>query len=111
VDKVMLKIVLVSAPRDKAEGIARKLLEERLAACVNILPAVESLYWWEGRIQKDAEALLILKVPTANVPALLEGVGSWHPYQVPEVLVLDIAQGHGPYIASALREGSRTEKS
>ncbi len=90
-------VVFITAPRGKGKEIARKLLEERLAACVNIAQ-VSSLYWWEGRIEEGEEDLLIVKTREDAVDKLIEFVRRVHPYQVPEVLVLPVSKGIKEYI-------------
>ncbi len=92
-------VVLVTAPSaDKAAEIARTLVEEQLAACGNILPGLRSIYRWEGKVQDEPEALLILKTRANLFEALRARVVALHPYQVPEVLRLDVAAGHLPYL-------------
>jgi periplasmic divalent cation tolerance protein len=90
-----LRLVLCNAPPDRAEEIARAVLDPRLAACVNIVPGVVSLYWWEGAIQRDAESTLLIKTTADLVPALTAALLAAHPYAVPEVLALPIAAGEG----------------
>jgi periplasmic divalent cation tolerance protein len=92
-------VVLVTAPSaDKAAEIARTLVEEQLAACGNVLPTVRSIYRWEGKVHDEPEALLILKTRANLFEALRERIVALHPYQVPEVLRLDVAAGHLPYL-------------
>ena len=92
-------VVLVTAPSaDKAAEIARTLVEEQLAACGNVLPTVRSIYRWEGKVQDEPEALLILKTRANLFEALRARIVALHPYQVPEVLRLDVAGGHLPYL-------------
>ncbi|MFW6080226.1 MAG: divalent-cation tolerance protein CutA, partial [Gemmatimonadota bacterium] len=74
------------------------LVEERVVACGNILPALTSIYRWGGEVERDQEALVVLKTTTAAVPELLERVPALHPYDVPEVLVLPVDAGHAPYL-------------
>jgi periplasmic divalent cation tolerance protein len=93
-------VVLVTAPdADKAAAIARALVEERLAACGNVLPAIRSIYRWEGKVNDDAEALLVLKTTRARFPALRDRVLALHSYQVPEVLALPVEAGSDAYLA------------
>ncbi len=93
------RVVLVSAPSaDKAAEIARILVEEKLAACGNVVPGVRSIYRWEGKLCDDAEALLVLKVPAARVQQLSDRVVQLHPYDVPEVVALRIEGGNERYI-------------
>lgn len=92
-------LVLVTAPSaDKASELARTLVEEQLAACGNVLPGVRSIYRWEGKVHDEPEALLILKTRAALFEPLRERIVSLHPYQVPEVLRLDVSAGHLPYL-------------
>lgn len=74
--------VYITAPRDAAEGIARELVDERLAACVNVVPC-ESTYWWEDAVHEDDEAILFAKTTDAAYEALLDHVLDVHPYDVP----------------------------
>jgi periplasmic divalent cation tolerance protein len=92
------RVVLMTAPRGrKAEALARGLVAERLAACVNLAPVV-SRYRWEGRLRRDEECLLVVKTSRAKWPALKRWVGKNHPYAVPEVLALEVSDGAGPYL-------------
>ena len=92
-------LVLVTAPADAGPELARKLVEERLAACVNQIPGVRSVYRWEGKVVEDEEVLLVIKTTEERLAALMKRVPELHPYQVPEVLALPVAQGHPPYLA------------
>ena len=93
-------VVLVTAPSaEQAAELARALVEERLAACGNVLPGVRSVYRWEGSVREDAEALLVLKTTRARLEALRERVLALHPYQVPEVLALAVEAGSAAYLA------------
>ncbi len=92
-------VVLVTAPTaDKAAEIARALVEEGLAACGNVVPGLRSIYRWEGKVHDEPEALLILKSRAPLFEALRERVVAVHPYQCPEVLRLDVEEGHAPYL-------------
>lgn len=93
-------MVLVTAPSaEVAAGLARTLVEERLAACGNVLSEVRSIYWWEGAVREDAEALLVLKTTRARLDALRDRVLALHPYGVPEVLALPVEAGSADYLA------------
>jgi periplasmic divalent cation tolerance protein len=93
-------VVLVTAPSaEKAAELARALVDERLAACGNVVPGLRSIYRWEGRVQDDAEALLVLKTTRARFEALRDRVVALHPYQVPEVLALPVEAGSAAYLA------------
>lgn len=92
-------VVLVTAPTpEKAAEIARTLVEEKLAACGNVVPGIRSIYEWEGKLCDDAEALLILKVPAKRVQELSDRVVALHPYDLPEVVALRIEGGNEKYI-------------
>jgi periplasmic divalent cation tolerance protein len=93
-------VVLVTAPTpDRAAEIARALVEERLAACGNVVPGIRSIYRWEGKVQEDAEALLVLKTTRARFDALRDRVLALHPYEVPEVIALPVEAGSARYLA------------
>ena len=95
-----VRVVLVTCPHaEAAAGLARTLVEERLAACGNILPGLRSIYRWEGEVQDEPEVLLLLKTTAARFEALRERVVALHPYEVPEVLSLAVDAGHAPYLA------------
>jgi periplasmic divalent cation tolerance protein len=94
-----VRTALVTAPDARsAESMARALVEERLAACVNVIPGLVSVYRWEGEVQRDQEALMILKTTESRMAALRERVIQLHPYEVPEVLVLNVVDGHEAYL-------------
>ena len=94
-----LLTVFVTAPdAEVAERLGRTLVEERLAACVNIVSDVLSVYRWEGEVQRDAEALLIVKTTADALAALEARTVELHPYTVPEVIALPVVGGHGPYM-------------
>ena len=92
-------VVFVTAPdQDQARNIADAVLNARLAACVNIVPQLRSLYWWEGKIQDDTEVLCIMKTTRDKFAALAEAVRAAHSYEVPEIIALPIVDGHEPYM-------------
>lgn len=94
-----VRVVLITAPdAAAAEKLARALVEERLAACVNVLPGVHSFYRWEGSVQDDAELLLVAKTRAERVGALAARVKELHPYDVPEVLELPATGGSQTYL-------------
>jgi len=100
----VLTIVLSTAPADAAPTIAQQIVTERLAACCNIVPRVESYYWWEGKVTHDAEALMIFKTPDDRVADLTRRLQEVHPYEVPEILVLNVASGLEAYLSWACAE-------
>ncbi|XP_043204908.1 divalent-cation tolerance protein CutA-like [Amphibalanus amphitrite] len=95
-----LSVVYVTAPSDEvARRLATLLVQERrLAACVNIVPAVTSVYEWEGEVHHDNEVLLIIKARAESVPELAAAVRQSHPYDCPEVLALPVLGGSEPYL-------------
>jgi periplasmic divalent cation tolerance protein len=94
--KVLL--VLSTCPREKAAAIAEALVSGRFAACVNVMDRVESFYWWEGKLNRDAESLLFIKTAPDRLEALRGEIVRIHPYQVPEVVAVPIGEGHAPYL-------------
>ncbi len=92
------RVILSTAPAERAGGIARSLVQERLAACVNVIPAVLSVYRWEGRVQTDEEVLLVMKSVARRVDDLVSRLLELHPYDVPEVLVLPVDGGSARYL-------------
>lgn len=89
--------VFCTAGPDQAEAIARALVEERLAACVNF-SRVRSCYIWEGRLSCDDEALLIIKTKRSQFEPLQKRILELHSYAVPEIIALQIIEGHQPYL-------------
>lgn len=91
--------VFVTVPSmEVGKKIAGALLEDRLAACVNIHREITSMYWWKEKIQEEPESLLIIKTKLALFEALEKKVKENHPYEVPEVIALPIVTGSKPYI-------------
>ena len=90
-----------------AETLARTLVEEGLAACVNVIPGMRSIYRWEGALQDDSEVMLVIKSQRKRSQALAARIKDLHPYELPEVLVLPVSGGSVPYldwIATETRE-------
>lgn len=92
-------VVFITAPPDKAAELGRALVEARLAACANIVPAIRSIYRWQGELCDDEEALLVIKSRADRLPRLRDKVTALHPYEVPEVIALPIVAGHPPYLS------------
>ena len=93
-------VVLTTLPSpEKAAEIAKILVEERLAACVNILPAVRSIYRWQDGIQDESETLAIAKTTADRAEALHGRLLKLHPYKTPEIIALPVSGGHAPYLA------------
>jgi periplasmic divalent cation tolerance protein len=91
-------VVLCTFPDlDQARQIGAALVERQVAACVNLLPGVESIYRWQGRIERAGEVLAVIK--TTRYPELEEVLQEMHPYEVPEILGLSVAAGLPAYLA------------
>ena len=84
---------------DEAARLAQELVSRRLAACVNVVPGVRSFYWWDGQVQDDGEVLLVIKTRVELLPQLEAALRELHSYEVPEFLVLPIADGSAAYLA------------
>lgn len=84
---------------DAANALAHEAVVRRLAACVNILPAVASVYRWEGRVVSETESTLLIKTTRECVPALKAFIEESHPYDTPELIILDVTDGLPPYLA------------
>lgn len=96
--------MLITAPdRESGVKMARRLLERRLAACVNIAP-VSSMYWWEGKIEESSEVLLVVKTTSERLGDLIREVRAIHPYKVPEIIALPITAGLADYLDWVRRE-------
>ncbi len=92
-------VVLVTAPSaEKAAQMARTVVEERLAACVNVVPGLRSIYRWEGQVQDEPEVLMVVKTRAEAFERLRARIASLHPYSCPEVIALPVVAGHGPYL-------------
>ena len=105
------KIVVLTAcgSTEEAERIARALVEKKLAACVNILPAVRSLYRWQGAVEDETEILLAIKSSRALFDELQAEIGKMHSYEVPEVIAIPIVDGAGGYLGWMDRELAKRE--
>ncbi|MDQ3280562.1 MAG: divalent-cation tolerance protein CutA [Acidobacteriota bacterium] len=110
--KPVLVLTTVGA-NDDARGLARALVEARVAACVNIVPRIDSIYRWRGNIEEDGEQLLLIKTSDARVDALREALMQRHPYEVPEFVVVPIGATSDAYgawvLASVAAEGEEAE--
>jgi periplasmic divalent cation tolerance protein len=95
-----VRVVLITVPdAETGAALGRSLVEERLAACVNVVPGVRSLYRWEGRVHDDGEALLVVKTRADRSAALAARIRDLHPYELPEVLELPAVGGSEAYLA------------
>lgn len=92
-------LVVTNCPDEaSANAIALAVVEGRLAACVNILPPVRSIYRWQGALESASEIPLLIKTTAAGYPALEKAIAGLHPYEVPEIIALPIAQGLPAYL-------------
>merc|ERR1712242_579707 len=92
-------MAFVTAPnKDVAKSLAGGLVEKKLAACVNVIPGIISVYEWEGKIENDDEVLMMIKTRTSRIPELTDYVKTNHPYDVAEVITTSIEQGNQPYL-------------
>jgi periplasmic divalent cation tolerance protein len=99
-------VLTTVGPEFDAAALARALVEARLAACVNIVERIRSVYRWEGRVEDDAEQLLIIKTADARLDALREELFRQHPYEVPEFVVLPVGgttEAYGAWLLDSLR--------
>ena len=94
-----INLIQCTCPDQKiAEEIAAKLVETGLAACVSVVPGITSIYSWQGKVEKDAEILLLIKTASVRTADLCRALVELHPYDVPEVIALPVEHGHLPYI-------------
>jgi periplasmic divalent cation tolerance protein len=92
-------VILTTAPDIwEAESLAEKIVQERLAACVQVMPQMTSFYFWEGEIQKEGEHLLLIKTLEEKFDALRQFIAMNHSYEVPEIVALNSEQASGPYV-------------
>src|SRR6185369_5036187 len=95
----MIRMVYCTTPSSEvACDIGAKLIEERLAACINVLPGMTSIYRWQGKIERAAEAVLVIKTPEERVDDVLRRVQQLHPYEVPCLLALHVTKGNPAYL-------------
>jgi periplasmic divalent cation tolerance protein len=98
-------VVLCTCPDlPEAERLARGLVDHDFAACVNILPEIRSIYRWQGKLQKDGEVLIIVKTTRQAYAGMEQWLSQHHPYDVPEILAMPVAEGSAEYLEWVLRE-------
>lgn len=102
-------IYITASSRDEALMLARHLVEERLAACANVMGDVTSVYWWEGTLQEDGEVAMVAKTRAELVPALITRVKELHSYSCPCVVALPIADGNPAFLEWIDRETGARE--
>jgi len=94
-----VSLVLVTAPDlNTARKLAKTALEKRLAACANLIPGLESHYWWQGKLTKDSEVLLLFKTTNSRLNALEKLIVSEHPYDTPEFIAIPLSGGNKRYL-------------
>jgi len=97
-DQNQLVIFCTCPDRESAEGIATALVEERLAACVNLLPGLTSIYRWQDSVRREPECLLLIKSTATRFEALRSRLRALHPYEVPEIIALPVSHGDPAYL-------------
>lgn len=90
-----MRIVMCSCPVDEASTLAGLIVEKRLAACVQVVPTISSVYWWEGKVCRDEESLLLCKTDASVVESLTALICEAHSYDVPEVISVAIEEQEG----------------
>ena len=94
-----IRILFSTAPNvDEAEAIASKLVENKIAACCNIIPGISSVYFWKGEVRKDAEVLIIIKAITNNIDEIIRQITNIHSYELPEIIAIPVSDGEDEYI-------------
>ena len=91
-------VFMTASSAEEAEKIAQGLVNQKLAACVNVFPAIKSFYWWEGKVCKDDELFLIAKIKTELYSEVEKAVKEMHSYDVPEIILLPIEEGSKAYL-------------
>jgi len=95
----MYAVIFITCTNKKEAGrIAKALVKNKLAACVNIVDKIESIFWWQGKVDLAGEALLIIKSKREKLTKIIKLVKSMHSYQVPEIIALPIIGGYRPYL-------------
>jgi periplasmic divalent cation tolerance protein len=94
-----IRVVMVTLPHDESRKMARLIVENRLAACVNIVPKIDSYFWWDNVVQTEEEALLIIKTTSGKFAQLRDFVTEHHPYDLPEIIALPLVDGFSDYVA------------
>jgi len=92
------KIVFVTSPVTESEKIAKTVVENKLAACANIVKNINSFYWWENKVQNDTEDLIIFKTQKSKLKKLIKKIKEIHSYTVPEIIAFDITKGNKNYL-------------
>jgi periplasmic divalent cation tolerance protein len=96
---VYVVVLITVCSKKEAQRLAKALLNNKLAACINIVDKVRSLFWWQKKIDSADELLLVAKTRKSKLKALMAKVKSIHSYTVPEIIALPIVAGYGPYLS------------
>ena len=102
-----IRVVFITVPMAEARDLARGIVDHRLAACVNVVPKVESFFWWENQVQQEQEALLVVKTTQLRLDKLIAYVRDEHPYDVPEIIAVPVAEGLPDYINWVMEEAGK----
>jgi len=97
-------VVYISLPQDEVNRISQGLMDNRMAACINIIPRIESYYWWNDKVERDVESLLMIKTTKNKFESLRDWVVENHPYDLPEIIAVPLAEGHSDYMTWIKRE-------
>ena len=97
-NKSAIIIFITASSDEEAKKVATALVNEKLVACVNIIPKIHSIYWWEGKVCQDDEVMLISKSKQSLFPAIMDRVKSLHSYKVPEIISFPISEGLPEYL-------------
>ena len=91
-------VLVTTSNKEEAERIAEDIVKNKLAACTNIVEKIESIYWWNNKVEKSSEALLIIKTKVTQLGKLVRRIKSLHSYEVPEIIALPIIGGYPDYL-------------
>jgi periplasmic divalent cation tolerance protein len=95
---MFIVIFITTSGKKEADKISERLIAEKLAACVNVIEGASSLFWWENKVDRAREALMIVKSKRTKLPAIIKLVKSLHSYEVPEIIALPIIGGERKYL-------------
>ena len=100
-------VVMVTAPnQEEAARIAEQVVLARQAACASVIPAIDSIYWWEGKLVKERETMVLMKTTAEKFLSLQDMIKEIHPYDIPEIIALPVKQGFTQYLEWVRRETS-----
>ena len=91
-------VYTTTSGEEEAASIARTVVDERLAACGNILPKIRSIYRWQGVVEDEAESAVLFKTQADRVDALIQRIKTLHSYEVPDIVAYPVERGHAPYL-------------